>query len=101
MAKLILDKNLETEKVFEIDNVFERALDNLLNCVKTVHFNEGEEVPVIPVVDTPFFTTVEVEADGESIPLICRYNKIVNLNTQYYDVENIYSYNIDLTFEVQ
>jgi len=101
-AKIILDKNLESEVQIDVDQINERVIDNVLNSLKTIHVAQGSVFPEIPDIQDKNFTTIEVNTDdGISLPIVCDYNKVTNFVTQYYEQEKIFSYNVDFGYEAE
>ena len=101
MTKIIFDKNLSTNKEYEIKNVFERVFDGILTASNNIEIKTGDPFPTIEPPESRYFTTVEIVSDGEDVPIIGTYNMIKNFSTQYFDSDKIFSYSIDLGYELE
>lgn len=99
MTKIIFNKNLQTEKSYVISSFFERVFDKTINTTHSIHVQSGEPFPTIVPPESKYFTTVTVEVDNVTMPIVGTYNVIKNFSTQYFDSDKTFSYSIDLGYE--
>lgn len=96
MAYLIIDKNMNSEFTFPIDEMQERITSNTLNASKKYDISSGN-VPPLPIITSDKISTVEAFTDDNfKIPLGNSYNKIFLLSSYVDDKNHVITYNLDL-----
>lgn len=90
--KIILDKNMETEAVFEARSFYEHPLENRLNASSHIKVMDSTVFPVISLPGK--FSTIDVISDGIQIPLNGIYNVVEDINISYIEEDKIYNVSV-------
>ena len=95
---VIFDKGFASEKTIEMDNMFEYPLDNNMNLTKEIYLKEGVIIPDYAPLEENFpFTTLNIiSGNGIEIPLAGKYDKVIGMSINYFDVDKRYVVNINL-----
>lgn len=92
--QLIFDKNLETQRFFNVDTINEQLPLNRLTAGSNVSITEQGSFPEIDFDGNTAFSTVEAVSNGRSVPIKGHYNTILNLDLMYNERAGYYTVNI-------
>jgi len=102
MAKVILDKNLNTEKEFNVLNFSENTLSNVITANYYCIVETTSELPAFPPKGDGKFTTVNLETDtGVNIPVVGTYNTITNYLLTYDEENRVFNFHLALAYEAE